>query len=98
MGSVAYFDKHSVWIKVCKIAYIMITHVIADNNGTMRSGDVHNHTFGSIEKKFADSTPGSNCLWCTVWDPHIKELTQKIEIIDWRKTKGDEFDRYGDLR
>ena len=21
MGSVAYFDKHSVWIKVCEIAY-----------------------------------------------------------------------------
>ena len=24
MGSIAYFDKHSVWIKVCEIAYILI--------------------------------------------------------------------------
>ena len=39
-----------------------ITHVIADKNGTMRSSDVHDHTFGGIERKFVDITPGSNCL------------------------------------
>ena len=36
-----------------------ITHVIADKNGTMRSYDVHDPTFGGIERKFVDGIPVS---------------------------------------
>ena len=33
--------------------------MITDRNGTMRSSDVHDHTFGGVERKFVDGTPGS---------------------------------------
>ena len=39
-----------------------ITHVNADINGKMRSSDVHDHTFGGIERTFVDIIILSNCL------------------------------------
>ena len=51
--------------------------MIADKNGTTRSCDVHDHTFGGIERKFVDGTPGSYSIQISL------QINFILNRIDW---------------
>ena len=56
-----------------------ITHVIADKNVTTRSCDVHDHTFGGIERKFGDGSPSSYSIQIGL------QINFILNRIDWYK-------------